>query len=184
MILGWSPGVGDPTVVGWVTAAAYLAVALLAVANARLARRNEEGAGFWLALAVVASVLGLNKQLDLQSLLTAAGREVAVAIGWYGRRRVIQAVFVGLLAAGVVGVVGSLIRLRSRTSRAYVLTILGVVGLTAFVLARAATFHHVDALAGVSLGDTTLGAVAELGSLATIALGCVGWRLRHRPRGA
>jgi hypothetical protein len=49
--------------------------------------------------------LAANKQLDLQSLMTAADRGMTKAEGWYERRRPIQAIFIIAMAlAGVAGV--------------------------------------------------------------------------------
>ena len=104
---GWSPGIGDPTVMGWVAVAAYISAAAVAgVASARGAfpvpnRRRERL--FWLSLVLVLSCLAVNKQLDLQSLLTALGRCLSRTQGWYDSRRAVQQDFIvalGGLAAG------------------------------------------------------------------------------------
>ena len=95
---GWSPGIGDPTVMGWVAVAAYLSAAAFAgVAGTRAAfpissRRRERL--FWLSLFLVLSFLAINKQLDLQSFLTALGRCLSRTQGWYDNRRDVQQDFV------------------------------------------------------------------------------------------
>ena len=54
-------------------------------------------------LAAVLFFLGLNKQLDFQTLLVEAGRDLAVSGGWLVYRRKIQAVLavVGIVAGGL-----------------------------------------------------------------------------------
>ena len=52
----------------------------------------------WFGLSILLLVLGINKQLDLQTLLTALGREIAQENGLYESRREIQLIFVILFA--------------------------------------------------------------------------------------
>ena len=69
----WSPGIGDPGPVGWLTVIAYLAAAGFSVS---LGAKHERGAlerAFWTISGVGLLFLAINKQLDLQSFLTAAG---------------------------------------------------------------------------------------------------------------
>ena len=72
----WRPGIGDPTFLGWVTVAAYFAAALACGRawrldrRARLAGDRSSSPTFWLILSLLLAFLGINKQLDLQSLLT------------------------------------------------------------------------------------------------------------------
>src|SRR6476659_1098397 len=51
-------------------------------------RSNERRA--WLAISVLFLFLGVNKQLDLQTALTEAGRYLAHYKGWYEQRQVVQ----------------------------------------------------------------------------------------------
>ncbi len=77
----WSPRIGDPSLMGWLTVGVYLLaglVALWVLASARFpaATRGRERL-FWLFVALILFFLAINKQLDLQSYLTAVGRCVA-----------------------------------------------------------------------------------------------------------
>src|SRR5580693_6074196 len=78
----WKPGIGDPTVMGWVTVAAYFVAVIgcfLAAWREPLPdgtrRPRSRPSKFWLALAALMVALGINKQLDLQSLATQIGRD-------------------------------------------------------------------------------------------------------------
>lgn len=59
---------------------------------------------FWTVTAVAMVVLGVNKQLDLQTWLIEHARRAAFAEGWYDDRRRVQAVFVLAVAAAGLGV--------------------------------------------------------------------------------
>jgi len=87
----WRPGIGDPTVMGWVTVGAYAvaaAVAGVAAHRARGAAAPHPGPDrTWLLVAGLMALLCVNKQLDLQSLFTDLGRVLAREQGWYARRR-------------------------------------------------------------------------------------------------
>ena len=84
---------------GWFTTCAYFitaAAALLAMRSPKLLpypRRNRYKQ-FWFLILVVLLLLGSNKQLDLQNLLTAVGRCSAWLNGWYDQRRHVQLEFI------------------------------------------------------------------------------------------
>lgn len=162
----WSPGIGDPHPMGWVTVAVYLAAA---VASARAALRvgsASEDAGreriFWWVSAAVLAALAVNKQLDLQSLLTAVARCVAVEQGWYDMRRDVQLRFVeAVAAAGVLSLVVATIFFR-KTFRRTGLAVIGLALVVSFVVVRAASFHHVDLLIDREIGGLRLNWLFEM----------------------
>src|SRR6185295_18178160 len=59
----------------------------------------------WTAISILFLGLGINKQLDLQSALTAAGRVIAFHQGWYGERQIVQFAFIIFAAIVCVSVV-------------------------------------------------------------------------------
>jgi hypothetical protein len=137
----WSPQIGDPTVMGWVTVALYFLAALASFA-AGVRQRPERG--FWIALAVLLIALGINKQFDLQSAMTAVGRCLAQAQGWYEDRRAVQLAFIsGLLGISAIVMITVLISLRRSLGRVGV-AILGFGLLVTFVAVRAIGFHGFD----------------------------------------
>src|SRR5918993_112231 len=88
----WRPGIGDPSWEGWLMVAAYTITAGLAwlahrsyrSAAHRVGRTHaQQGATdrllawFWLLACVTLTALAINKQLDLQSLLTQVLRDAA-----------------------------------------------------------------------------------------------------------
>jgi hypothetical protein len=167
MIAGWSPGIGDPTPTGWLTVVGYLAACALAW---RAASRDPGNAPAWRGIALFCALLALNKQLDLQSLLTAVARENAVAHGWYERRRAVQAAFILALGAGSSAAALGLLWLARGRGAALRGAACGVTFLFLFVSVRAASFHHMDAFLRVSLFAVTMNHALEIGGIALIGL--------------
>jgi hypothetical protein len=178
----WVAGIGDPSALGWITVACYLCSAWIAWRNASAARRSAVPAGFWLVIGAVMLLLGLNKQLDLQTWFGQAGRELALQQGWYGQRRLVQGAFIVLLTLFVTA---SLWALRHRWRdlwREYRWVFAGLSLLGLFIVIRALSFHHADELIGLDLGATTLGRALELLGVAAIAGACLRWHAMHRRR--
>lgn len=166
MIYGWSPRIGDPSILGWLTVGGYFLASLLC---ARAARHDAGAVHLWRMLAFALAVLGLNKQLDLQTLLTQVGRELARASGWYDQRRQIQSLFVvavGLASVALSIVAFAVLRRRSRNIR---IASAGFVLLAAFVCVRAASFHHVDRFLKSAVFGARFNWILELGGIAVIA---------------
>jgi hypothetical protein len=128
-------------------------------------------ATLWLGFAITLFLLGINKQLDLQTAFTEVGRLVAHDEGWYAARRRVQVAFIlGVLLAGL-WVFAALVRLASGSRGRMAAALTGTVFTMVFVLIRAASFHHVDLLLGVSLGGLKLNWIIELGGIFLVAYG-------------
>jgi hypothetical protein len=178
----WVAGIGDPSLVGWVTVGLYATAAVLAARNAAAARRTAVPTGFWVALTAVLLALGLNKQLDLQSWFGQVGRDLARAQGWYEARRGVQAVFIAALAACVVALLLWARRAWAGLWSEYRWVFGGIVLLMTFIVVRAASFHHIDEFIGVDIGVTKFGRALELIGVVAIAAACVHWHAMHRRR--
>jgi hypothetical protein len=173
---GWRPGIGDPSVMGWVTVAAYFCAAVLCLFSARRAMglrtaRHDASPLFWFGLAALFVALGINKQLDLQSWFTSVGREMARNGGWYEQRRTVQMIFIIALAStGVIAIAWLLWRIR-RSWRSHGLAVLGTIFLIVFIIIRAGSFHHFDEMLGWSLVGVRMNWLLELSGIACVALG-------------
>ncbi len=109
----WRPGVGDPTVAGWLVAGALGIAGLLSLGAVFKAYPNRRVAGFWLGTALILLLLAFNKQLDLHVLLIQVGRALVHGLGWTAWRRQIEGVFALLLGVGLlIGLVAWLWPLR------------------------------------------------------------------------
>ena len=167
----WAPGIGDPGVMGWATVAAYAVAAVLALRRASGPVAGPAERRFWAVAMAGLAFLAVNKQLDLQSLLTAAGRCTAQLQGWYDMRRTVQLDFiVTLAAAALLGGLVTLWLMRGTLARTW-LAILGLVWIIGFVLVRAVGFHHVDEMIGLRVAGMRLNWVFELGGIGLFALG-------------
>ena len=172
----WQLGIGDPTPLGWATTAAYCVAFGLCVRTAlrtrRLAPRLPKGEfrpALWAVLAALLFFLGLNKQLDLQTWLTQVAKQLAVAQGWYARRRVVQFGFViAVGVAGLAGIGGAYLGVRG-TVRQHLLAVVGMSFLLFFVFVSAASFHHMDKLIAQGLGALRIYHVLEVGGIACVA---------------
>ena len=178
----WRPRIGDASFMGWLTVAAYGSTAVLCLVAALKggagASGDESGGArsqrrLWLGISAVMFLLCLNKQLDLQSLLTNIGRIVAKRGGWYDGRRTIQFWFV--VAVGLAGVAAFLYLVRKTRSifrgRAWLL--LGLSMLLLFVVMRAASFHHVGEFLEKRVLGLKMNWLLELGSIALVAISAV-----------
>jgi hypothetical protein len=190
MVLGslsagrWTPGIGDPTLLGWLTVVAYLIGAALCWRRAviiRGVRWPSYGRGeplFWLVCTVFLLALGINKQLDLQTWFTVFGKELAKDMGWYAERRIVQGAFVALL--GIAGLVLTAVGMwwTKQLSVASRVAFAGAVFLGIFIMVRAASFHHVDQMLGVRLAGLRLNVLLEMGGIACMGVAAAG-TLKH-----
>lgn len=169
----WRPGIGDPTVMGWITVAAYFGAAVLCLRQALESRRRRAAAEriiFWGILTAFLVFLGINKQLDLQTLLTLTGRNIFIELGLYEYRQVVQVIFV--VAVGIAGLASALLmRGLVRRHKDLRLPLIGFVLLVVFVVVRAASFHHMDQLINFRFAGVRMNWVLELGAIAVLALG-------------
>ena len=183
-VLGrWQPEIGDPNLTGWATVAAYAACALLA-AKVWSRRPDMPGRAFWALMVPLLVFLTVNKQIDLQSAITAAGRCLARAQGWYADRRLVQEGFLLALAGlGLAGFACGLVLLR-RSLRQNALALAGLAVLATFVMMRAISFHHFDRVLGIRAFGLTANYIFENAGLFLVALNAVALLRPARDRGA
>src|SRR5258708_36380549 len=84
----WTPAFHDPAALDWAITLGYLAGAAICLHAWWKHRRDppdpsEHMRGVWLALGIVMALLGVNKQLRFQTLLTDVAREAAAQQGAY-----------------------------------------------------------------------------------------------------
>ncbi|WP_424984348.1 hypothetical protein [Microbulbifer sp. S227A] len=176
----WSPTIGDPSVMGWVTVAVYgIAALLCAVAFWRHPAGRLRLFGYGLALLLV--LLMANKQLDLQSALTAGARCLAQLQGWYEDRRAVQAGFIVILLLYCLGFGLLIVWTMWRHLGQVWLMLLGLIFLLAFIAVRAVGFHHFDALINAQFSNVRMNWILELGGLAMISANAL-WMIRARKR--
>ena len=167
----------DPTAFAWLVVVAYFAGAFAALVAARSAGNSRE-TRFWLLMAGLLTLLGLNKQLDLQTFVTTFGRSLAQSGGWYEYRREVQAAFVAFLALAALGFSVALASTLTGTRRTIQLAAAGIVLLFAFIMLRAASFHHVDEWVTTDAAGLRSGWWLELAGISVIGCSAVAYRSR------
>jgi hypothetical protein len=159
----WHPMIGDPSPMGWFTVGAYLACAILAFLAARShSEQDRRPFIFWGIVSLLMLLLAINKQLDIQSLFTEIGRQIARHQGWMEQRRTVQFWFIVLF--GMISLTGFIVfacclrDLFKRFRTAFV----GLFFLLCFIIVRAAGFHHFDEILQSRLLSMKMNWVIEL----------------------
>jgi hypothetical protein len=186
--LNWSPQIGDPTALGWVTVAAYFATAVASMFALRFGECDERHHNtyrlFWTLTAIVFVCLGFNKQLDLQSLFTAVARCIAKIDGWYADRQKYQVLFIGFVFVGSIAMLFAAAKYFWDIFPRIWLALLGLACVTTFVAVRAMSFHHVDRLIGSHVLGMRMNGVLELSGICLVALNAFWLAVRRRSREA
>ena len=182
----WSPGIGDPTVGGWVTVVLYLLAVISTGKTANIVHVRERfvaGEKYILrAISIMFVGLGINKQLDLQTALTEFGRVLANNRGWYDKRQIVQVWFIISVALACILIACILLVVARKSPAPTWLALIGTTTVLAFVLIRAASFHHIDRFIGGTILGLRWNWVLEMGGISTVIIASE-WRrrkLRHK----
>lgn len=156
----------DQGLLAWFVVGGYVIAALLALRAGSAAAGRERS--LWLGTAVVLLLLGINKQLDLQSDLTDIARSAAHLEGWYGLRRDVQGLFLLMMALGTIAVAMLLWRWLRKATTSSKVAAMGLLILLAFIFLRAASFHHIDYWVTIPIAGMRSGWWLELLGIAVI----------------
>jgi hypothetical protein len=167
----WRPTIGDPCFMGWFTVGSYLACAILslilAITNNNLDRRPYL---FWGMISLLMMLLGINKELDLQSLFTEVGRQIARAQGWMDQRRIVQFWFIMAFGTTAITTFLFFVRIKQDLFKRFTLAFTGLFFLLCFIVIRAAGFHHFDEMLGFRLFGAKMNWLLELTGIYLIVL--------------
>src|SRR5262245_11297089 len=147
----WIPRIGDPTIGGWITVVLYLLAAGSCWISAQKLGLGDFGSNerrAWRAISGLFLALGINKELDLQTALTEAGRLLAHYQGWFEQRQYVQLTFIALVAIICLIAAITLLFWTRSTSGHTRLALIGTTIVLDFVLSRAASFRHRDQFIG------------------------------------
>lgn len=174
----WTPGIGDPTIGGWLTVALYV-LAVWSTWKTGNSIWQPREFSLWRALSVLFIALGINKQLDLQTALTELGRVIAFDQGWYEQRQTVQVWFIAGVAVICLVLALLLILLAYDAPFSTLVASLGAAVVLAFVLIRAASFHHIDRFIGGYVLGLKWNWVLEMGGISIVLVGSE-WRRRRK----
>ena len=165
---------GHLTPLGWAMLTLYMGAALFAFRAAAASNsRNSVAMGrVWICLGVILSALGLNKELDLQTLLIEFGRHVAHSEHLFAYRLKLYLVFfLGFMLAIIVLLTVVMLRFSSDIgifARQFPLAISGCGLICAYIVIRAALIDNVDLILGVGLKQIPFLWLLEAGGLLLI----------------
>jgi glucan phosphoethanolaminetransferase (alkaline phosphatase superfamily) len=162
---------GDPTFAGWLIVFAYFLVVFRCYSQYMQAKKQGVEAHFWLIVGGFLFLLGLNKQLDLQTIFEVSMRDLAISHGWYAQRRLMQFAFVGLLAAGLIILMIILRGFLAKSWQENKVVCFGLFLIAVFIVLRAAAFNHFSYLSTQSYWGFNAHALLELGALCVIFYG-------------
>jgi hypothetical protein len=169
----WSPGIGDPTVLGWFTVVLYALGTWecyrVMTTHSGLLRPGERV--LWRILVYGLLALGINKQLDLQTALTEIGRIFAAKQGWYERRSEVQRLFIYSIATFATLAVFAMAFFARKAPPATLLALAGSICLLSFVVIRAASFHHFDLFIDSDIFGVKMNSILEMGGICIIIAG-------------
>lgn len=178
MRFNWAPGIGDPTIGGWVTVALYLAATVNCLITALTFGRGSKERRIWSAISVLFLALSINKQLDLQTALTEIGRIVSDIQGWYPQRQTVQVSFIALIATLSIIAMIALLTWARGSPAATKFALLGTSLVIAYVLIRAASFHHIDRFIGNAILGLRWNWILEVSGISVVLF--ASQRRRHR----
>jgi hypothetical protein len=148
---------------GWFTVGSYFACAIVALIAVLI---NQTGGRrscfFWSLISLLMILLGVNKQIDLQSLFTEVGAQIAKAQAWMDQRRIVQFWFI--VPSGTTALVAFLsfaIIMRSLFRR-FILAFTGLLFLFASIFLRAVSLHHFVEILGFTPSGAKIYFVLEL----------------------
>jgi hypothetical protein len=171
MISDWQASIAKADAADWITVAAYLIAAVVSYQASKQAslRREPKDNIFWRVTTGLLMFLAVNELLDMQTLLTAIGRQHAIQHGWYGEHRKVQYVFiVGLsVTAAIAGIVMLWLTRHTHIAVRVALSGLALIGL--FILFRAASFHHFDEFIGRGNPAFNWGSIQEMLGILIVA---------------
>lgn len=175
---GWSPGIGDPTIMGWITVVLYAlgVIQCYQVVSRHSKQMLHNESMLWWLLVFGLLALGINKQLDLQSAFTEVGRIFATQYGWYESRHKVQVVFIYAVIAVALSSLSALAFLSRKAPFPTILALIGSVCLVSFVVIRASSFHHFDHYIDSVMFGLRMNWILEMGGIFIIIVGAR-WRL-------
>jgi cation transport ATPase len=126
---------------------------------------------FWFVIGALLLLLGLNKQLDLQTMFEANMKELALTHGWYAQRHLMQLAFIGALAMGLLTMLFLLRRFLAKSWRNNKIVCFGLFLIAVFIVLRAAAFNHFSFLNTRTYLGFNAHALLEIGALGIIFYG-------------
>jgi hypothetical protein len=174
----WIRYAGDFTFTGWFITAIYFIVFLLCILylsklNKNPAKHEKPYVHFRIFLTGCIFLLGLNKQIDIQLLITDIGRTYSQAHGWYETRKYFQVEFLAVFSTIGLGLFFILCKALKNIWRSVFLPVTGLFILFSFVIIKASSLHILEHYFDKRIGGFNLFDISELTGLLCIGLSLI-----------
>lgn len=177
----WSPGIGDPSLMGWFTVFSYYftaSICFLKMFSKRVRQRKQEGL-FWGIICLNMVVLGMIKQFNLLTAITEIGRIIARSDGWIEQRFIFQAWAIAII--GIIFLITMIRVLKIPFVANHSITIVGLFYLLIFVIFRGISLHQFDVVLNYEILGARINWTAELIGIYWICLSSFLYPKTHMP---
>lgn len=141
----WLGHYGDFTSVGWGITCLYLlcAIVLLVVMKKVLIAERKERL-VWCGIFVIVCLLTMNKQLDLQMLVTDIARTITKEYGVYDNRKPFQLMAIVIFGISFLSIGGFFLYLLRKSHGSILLGLIGIIVLFMFLMLRLLSHHYLE----------------------------------------
>jgi hypothetical protein len=169
--------IGDQYISSWLNTVIYgcsLVVAIFKWKNLKHSQAPLQEQYFWLFIIFILSALGINKQLNLQTLFINIGRHIAQYEGWTEKRRLFQSWFAYTFSGIVICAVLIIIVSVRKLWRHNLLALVGLSILCFYTVMRTTSICHVGFVAESSnVGEFRLTDIIEFFGILGIFINAV-----------
>lgn len=139
----WLSESGDTTMWSWVITIMYFLVIIVSLFYTKKIKKEKEKHFLWVCISIFVFAMGLNKQLDIQILLTMIGKNIAWNYGLMDSSRTIWRTLAMVILISVF-VLGSFILYKARKIlHKEIVSLAGVAILMFFTLIRVGSISHI-----------------------------------------
>jgi len=154
-----------------VIAAAYLGAAWLCLLNGHITRISHEQHTLWYAAAAALCLLAVNTVLHADVFVTQVLRELAKSEGWYGERRLLQALTMVAMMLVLLLSVNSLHARFAADDAPSEPALIGMAALLLLLALRTVSAHVTDAALNFRMVGASVGRLVEFAALALVIHG-------------
>jgi hypothetical protein len=176
----WREHRGDDSLAGWVLTFGYLLCALLFLCLKNASFTDFKEKLFWVSLFGIIVLFGINKQLDLQLLITDIARTVAKEYQVYEQRKPFQIRVIALFASLALGLFGLVSVLVWRSHKTLLLALAGVAVIFGYFVLRLVSYHAIEEIMKQRYVFFSLYDVFELAGVALVGVGVLWYNRTHK----
>lgn len=177
----WREYRGDYSLAGWVLTFGYLFCAVLlflCLKNSAFTDFKEKL--FWVSLFGIIVLFAINKQLDLQLLITDIARTAAKEYQVYEQRKPFQIRVIALFASIALGLFGLVSVLVWKSHKTLLLALTGVAVIFGYFVLRLVSYHAIEEIMKQRYVFISLYDVLELAGVALVGVGVLWYNRTHK----